>query len=92
MGGERIPEGLRGDVRIGRAAGMGEQGDVVGLGRRRRVDPEPFGEPACDEGAVQAVLEGEPHPEIGGQAERADELRGAHSLLRGFGRHRMNGN
>jgi hypothetical protein len=72
---------------------MGEQAGVVRLGRRRPVNPEAIGEPARDQRAVQAVLEREAHPEVGGQAECADHLGGTNSLmLRCFGRHRLNGN
>jgi hypothetical protein len=67
---------------------MGEQAGVIGLRRRRRVNPEAVGEPARDQRAVQPVLERKAHPEVGGQAERADHLRGTNSLtLRCFGRH-----
>jgi hypothetical protein len=55
-----IAEDLSGDVRIGGAARVGKQAGVIGLRRRRGVDPEPVGESGRDQRAVQTVLERTP--------------------------------
>jgi hypothetical protein len=47
------------------------------------VDTEPICQPHRDDGRVQAVLEREPHAEVGGQAQGADDLSGAQLLGRG---------
>jgi hypothetical protein len=74
---ERIAEDLRGDVRIGRAPGVGEQAGVVGLRDALAIDAEAVGEAHGDQGAVQAVLQREPHPEVRRQAKGGDQLRAA---------------
>jgi hypothetical protein len=68
---------------------MGEQAGVVRLREGLSVDAELVGEPHGDQGAVQPVLEGEPHAEVRGQAQGGDQL-GASDLLaalRDSGRH-----
>jgi len=59
---ERIAVDLRSDVRIRRAARMGQQARVVRLPARLPVDPEAVGKPHRDQRAVQAVLERDPMP------------------------------
>jgi len=72
--GQGAAEDLSGDVRLGRTAGVGKQGGVVGLRSRLPVDAQPVGEAHCDQGPVQAVLEWKGHTEIGRQAQRRDYL------------------
>ena len=86
---QRAAEDLRRDVRVGGAADVGQQGRVVGLRRRGAVDAEPVAEPHRDQRGLEPVLEREAHPEVGGQAQRCDQLRASHLLaaLRRLGRH-----
>ena len=76
----RAAEDLRGHVGIRGAAGIHQQAGVVGLRGRRAVDSETVRELHCHQRAVQALLERKAHPQVGGQAERRRNLRGAHSL------------
>jgi hypothetical protein len=87
MGRERIAEGIRRDVRVRGAARMGEEAGVVGLRDGLAVDAEPVGEPHRNQGAMQAVLEREPHAEVRRQAQRRDQLRASdlRAALRRFG-------
>jgi hypothetical protein len=61
-------------MRVGRATGVGKEAGVVGLGCGLPVNAQPLGEAHCDQGPVQAVLEGKGHTEVGRQAERRDHL------------------
>jgi hypothetical protein len=87
MGRERIAENLRRDVRVRGAARMGEEANVVGLRDGLAVDAEPVGEPHRNQGAMQAVLEREPHAGVRRQAQRRDQLRASdlRAALRRFG-------
>jgi hypothetical protein len=71
IGGQRPAEDLRGDVGLGRAAGVAEQAGVVGLRCARSVDAQPVGQAHGDQRRVQAVLEREGHAEVGRQASAA---------------------
>ena len=81
VGRQRTAEDLRGDVDLGRAAGVREQAGVVGLGCCPSVDAEPVGEAHRDHRRLQPVLERKCHPQICRQAERGDQLGGADSLV-----------
>jgi hypothetical protein len=74
-------------VRIGRATRVGEQAGVVGLRRRGGIESKPVSEPGRNQGAAQAVLERLAHAQVGGHAQRGDELRASNLLvaLRRFG-------
>ena len=54
---------------------------MVGLRRGLPVDGEAFGQARRDERAAQAVLEIEPHGQVGGEREGGDQLRGEDPLL-----------
>ena len=87
MSGQGVAEDLWRDVRIRGATRVGEQAGVVGVRRRGGVDAEPFGEPARDQRAPQPMLERKAHAQVGGQAQRGDQLRAPDLLgaLRRFG-------
>jgi hypothetical protein len=80
---EVAAEELRGDVGVGHAGGMKQQARVVRLSQRVGVGAQALPEPRREQRALQAMLERQPHTEIGRQAEHADDLRGADS----FGTH-----
>jgi hypothetical protein len=80
VGGERVAEDLGGYVGVGGATRVREHAGVVGLRGRLGIEPEAVGESGRDQGALQPVLEREPHAEVGGQAQRRDHLGGANLL------------
>ena len=91
MGRHRVAEDLRGHVRVGGAARVREQAGVARLPPGLVVGAEALGEPHRDHRALQPMLEREPHPEVGGKAQRPDHLGrpdrlAARSLVR-HGRH-----
>jgi len=81
--GQGTTEHLGGQVRVRRAARVRQQAPVIRLHRGLTVDTEPICQPHRDHGRVQAVLEREPHAEVGGEAQGADDLSGAQLLGRG---------
>jgi hypothetical protein len=89
MGGERVPEELRGDVSVRGAARVEEERREVGLRGARAVEAQAVGEPHRDQRRVEPVLEREPHPEVRGQAQGRHQLRAPDLLaaLRRCGRH-----
>jgi hypothetical protein len=76
MSRQRIPEDLLGVTCASVVQReLEERGGVVGLRQGVAVDADVVGEPHRDQGAVQAVLEREPHAEVRGQTQSRDELR-----------------
>jgi hypothetical protein len=78
--GHRTTEYPGGQVRVRRAARVGQQAPVIRLYRGLAVHAEPIRQPHRDHGRVQAVLEREPHAEVGGEAQGGDDLSGAQLL------------
>jgi hypothetical protein len=75
---DQVPaEDLRGDVCIGHAAGVEQQAEVVGIADGVLAGAGAARQPDREQRPLQTVLERQPHPEIGRQAERAGDLRGA---------------
>ena len=62
-------------MRIRGAPDVGQQARVVGVRGRRAIDTEPVAEPHRDQRGLEPVIEREAHPEVGGQAQRCDQLR-----------------
>ncbi|MGE5289379.1 MAG: hypothetical protein ACM3ML_19700 [Micromonosporaceae bacterium] len=81
--GQGTTEHLRGQMRIRRAARVRQQAPVIRLHRGLTVHTKPIRQPHRDHRRLQAVLEREPHAQIGGQAQGADDLSGAQLLGRG---------
>ena len=61
-------------MQVRRHADLLQQARVVGLRGGLPVDAEAFGQARRDERAAQAVLEIEPHGQVGGERERGDQL------------------
>jgi hypothetical protein len=70
----RVAQDLRPYVQVCRHADLLQQASVIGLRGGLTVDAEAFGQARGDEGAAQAMLEVEPHGEVGGERERGDQL------------------
>jgi hypothetical protein len=77
---EVAAEELRANVGVGHACGMKQQARVVRLSQRVDIGAQALPEPRREQRALQAMLERQPHTEIGRQAEHADDLRGADSF------------
>jgi hypothetical protein len=69
-----LAEELGADLGVGGTADVEEEAPVVGLSRGVGVDRQTLAQTHGEQGAVQAVLEREPHAEIRRQAEGRDHL------------------
>ena len=76
-----VAEQLRRLVPVRRAAGGVEERDVVGIRELLLRGSGELAEPDREHGAPHRVLERLSRTEIGGERQRADDLRGADRLL-----------
>jgi hypothetical protein len=75
-----IAKDLSGDFGIRRATDIEQKAGVVRLRRCFHVDAEALAEAHRDQRALQAVLEGQAHPEVRRQTQGRDHLRGTDLL------------
>jgi hypothetical protein len=78
-------EQLGRDLGIGCAADVEEQACVIDLRSRLIVDPQPLAQAHRDKRALQAVLKGQSHAEIRGEAQRRNHLSGTDLVPAGRG-------